>query len=65
MEVWVPQEQHPGRLCYHVSAFPDGSGLARPGVQPCGDATWMVVPMTEGTPWEMRAARTLDKSMLV
>ena len=44
---------------------PMSAGPARPGVQPCGDATWMVVPVTEGNPGEVRAARTLDKSMLV
>ena len=44
---------------------PEGSGPARPWSQPYEDAIWMLVPVTEGTPWEERAARTLDKSTLI
>ena len=51
--------------CPGLMKVPEGSGPARPGVQPCGDATWMLVPVTEGTPWEEGAAITLDKSMLI
>ena len=55
----------PCKCCPVQMKVPEGSGPAEPGVQPCGDATWMLVPVTEGTPWEERAARTLDKSMLI
>ena len=34
-------------------------------MQPCGDATRMMVPVTKGTTGHERAARTLDKSMLI
>ena len=67
----VPWEQHSGRLCYHVSAVPGdktclgAQGRLGQGCILAGMQTWMLVPVTEGTPWEEGAARTLDKSIVI